>query len=207
MTQEASTGGAPAPRRVLLAEDEAMTRMDLAAILQKGGYEVVGEAGDGRTAVDMARQLRPDAAILDIQMPEMDGIQAAEMIIDERICPVLLLTAFSDRYLVDRARDAGVMAYLVKPFHEREIAPSLEVAMARYEQQRVLDTEVVDLREKYETRKLLDRAKGILMEQKGLSEADAFRRIQKMSMNTRRPMKDIAQAIIITSDKPSAAAD
>jgi len=207
MTQEASADSMPAPRRVLLAEDEAMTRMDLAAILQKGGYEVAGEAGDGRTAVDMARELRPDAAILDIEMPEMDGLQAAEIIIGERICPVLLLTVFSDRHYVDRARDAGVMAYLVKPFHEREIAPALEVAMARYEQQRVLDSEVGDLREKYETRKLLDRAKGILMEQKGLSEADAFRRIQKMSMNTRRPMKDIAQAIIITSDKPAAAAD
>ncbi|MBI5879424.1 MAG: response regulator [Chloroflexi bacterium] len=203
MTQESPAGTELAPRRVLMAEDETMTRMDLHAVLTKGGYDVVGEAIDGRSAVELARALRPDVAIFDIEMPEMDGIQAAKLIIDEHICPVLLLTAYSDRERVERARDAGVMAYLVKPFQEREVAPAIEVALARYDEKRILDLEVTDMRDKYETRKLLDRAKGILMEQKNLTEAEAFRRIQKMSMNTRRPMKDIAQAIIITSDRPN----
>jgi AmiR/NasT family two-component response regulator len=200
MTQPTPDAAAPTPRRVLLAEDETVSRMDLHGLLTLRGYDVVGEAGDGQAAVAMARELRPDIAILDIEMPEMDGIEAAKIMWEERICPVLLLTAYSQRELVERARDAGVMGYLVKPFLENEVTPAIEVALARYDEHRVLDTEYTDLRDKYETRKLLDRAKGILMDQKGLSESEAFRRIQKMSMNTRRPMKDIAQAIIITAE-------
>lgn len=187
-------------RRVILAEDESLTRIDLQGILTQRGYEVVGEASDGKAAVELARQLRPDIAILDIEMPEMDGIEAARIIWDEKICPVLLLTAYSQRDLVERAREAGVMGYLVKPFRTEEVSPAIEVALARFDEHRMLDIEVTDLRDKFETRKLVDRAKGLLMEQKGISEAEAFRRIQKMSMNTRRPMKDIAQAIIITTE-------
>lgn len=186
-------------RRVLLAEDEAITRMDLHQMLTRLGYEIVGEAGDGQTAVALARALRPDIVIMDIEMPEMDGIEAAQVIWEEQLSPVLLLTAYSQRELVERAREAGVMGYLVKPFRESEVVPAIEVALARYVEQRQLDQEVNDLKEKFETRKLIDRAKGILMDTKGISEAEAFRRIQKMSMNTRRPMKEIAEAIVLTA--------
>jgi len=187
-------------RRVLIAEDEAIERIDLQGLLATLGYEVVGEAGDGQAAVDLARELRPDITIMDIEMPVMDGIEAARILWDEKVCPVLLLTAYSQSEMVERARDAGVMGYLVKPFRESEVTPAVEVALARYDEHRALDLEVTDLRDKFETRKLIDRAKGILMDSKGLSEAEAFRRIKKMSMNTRRPMKDIAQAIIITAE-------
>ena len=187
--------------RVLLAEDEAIERVDLHELLTSLGYVVVGEAFDGQMAVSMARELKPDITIMDIEMPEMDGIDAARILAAEKLCPVLLLTAYSQRELVERARDAGVMGYLVKPFRETEVTPAIEVALARYDEQQQLDREVTDLRDKFETRKLIDRAKGILMDSKGLSEAEAFRRIQKMSMNTRRTMKEIAQAIVITSEE------
>jgi response regulator NasT len=193
-------------RRVLLAEDETIARMDLQGLLEQRGYQVVGEAADGNTAVALARSLQPDIAIFDIEMPDLDGIEAARILWIEKICPVLLLTAYSQRELVERAREAGVMAYLVKPFRESEVTPAIEVALARYDEYHALDLEATDLRDKFETRKLIDRAKGILMDQKGLSESEAFRRIQKMSMNTRRPMKDIAQAIIITAEGTSQAA-
>ena len=188
-------------KRVLIAEDEAIERFDLHELLSSLGYTVVGEAADGQAAVDLARQLKPDLTIMDIEMPEMDGIDAAKILWEEKTCPVLLLTAFSQRELVERAREAGVMGYLVKPFRESEVSPAIEVALARYDEQRQLDREVFDLKDKFETRKLVDRAKGILMDTKGLSEAEAFRRIQKMSMNTRRSMKEIAQAIVITSEE------
>jgi len=186
--------------RVLLAEDEAIERVDLRELLTTLGYLVVAEAGDGAEAVRLARDLRPDIVIMDIQMPEMDGIEAAKVLWEEKVAPVLLLTAYSQRELVERAREAGVMGYLVKPFRESEVSPAIEVALARYDETRTLDQEVTDLRDKFETRKLIDRAKGILMDQKGLTEAEAFRRIQKMSMNMRRPMKEIAQAIVITAE-------
>lgn len=186
--------------RVLLAEDETIARVDLRELLTSLGYLVIGEAGDGTEAVRLARDLKPDIVIMDIEMPGLDGIEAAKILYDEKVCPVLLLTAFSQRELVERARSAGVMGYLVKPWRDSEVTPAIEVALARYDETRTLDQEVADLREKFETRKLIDRAKGILMDQKGLSEAEAFRRIQKMSMNMRRPMKEIAQAIVITAD-------
>ncbi len=186
--------------RVLLAEDETIARVDLRELLTSLGYLVIGEAGDGTEAVRLARDLKPDIVIMDIEMPELDGIEAAKILYDEKVCPVLLLTAFSQRELVERARSAGVMGYLVKPWRDSEVTPAIEVALARYDETRTLDQEVADLKEKFETRKLIDRAKGILMDQKGLSEAEAFRRIQKMSMNMRRPMKEIAQAIVITAD-------
>ena len=187
--------------RVLIAEDEAIERVDLHELLVSLGYQVAGEAADGASAVNLAREHKPDIVIMDIEMPEMDGIDAAKILWEEKICPVLLLTAYSQRDLVERARDAGVMGYLVKPFRESEVTPAIEVAMARYDEQRQLDREVFDLKDRFETRKLIDRAKGILMDTKGLSEAEAFRRIQKMSMNTRRTMKEIAQAIVITSEE------
>lgn len=195
-----------AKTRILLAEDEAIERIDLHELLTALGYLVVGEASDGQMAVSMARELKPDITIMDIEMPEMDGIDAARILSTEKLCPVLLLTAYSQRELVERARDAGVMGYLVKPFRESEVTPAIEVALARYDEQVQLDREVTDLRDKFETRKLIDRAKGILMDSKGLSEAEAFRRIQKMSMNTRRTMKEIAQAIVITSEEKAPSA-
>lgn len=187
--------------RVLIAEDEAIERVDLHELLTSLGYDVVGEVGDGQAAVALAREHKPDILIMDIEMPEMDGIDAAKILWDEKVCPVLLLTAYSQRELVERARDAGVMGYLVKPFRESEVTPAIEVARARYDEQRELDAQIHDLTEKYETRKLVDRAKGILMDTKGLTEAEAFRRIQKMSMNTRRTMKEIAHAIVITAEQ------
>ena len=177
--------------------------MDLREILNDLGYLVVGEAGDGRSAVNLGRELRPDIVIMDIRMPDLDGIEAAKILTGERIAPVLLLTAFSQRHLVERANEAGVVGYIVKPFRESDLAPAIEVALARFEEFRAMESEVDSLKEALESRKLVDRAKGILMDAQGLSEADAFRRIQKMSMNTRKPMKEIAQAIILTHEAES----
>jgi response regulator NasT len=185
---------------ILLAEDEAIERQDLRELLEALGYAVVGEAADGQTAVNLARELRPDITIMDIEMPVMDGITASKVLWEDKICPVLLLTAYSQKELVERAREAGVMGYLVKPFRETEVTPAIEVALARYDEMRTLEEEVTDLSDQLETRKLVDRAKGILMDSKGLTESEAFRRIQKMSMNTRRPMKEIAEAIVITAE-------
>jgi len=164
------------------------------------GYLVVGEAGDGRSAVNLARELRPDLVLMDIKMPDLDGIEAARILTEERIAPTVLLTAFSQRELVDRAKEAGVVGYLVKPIQEADLAPAIEVALSRFAEFRELEKEVDDLQDQLETRKLVDRAKGILMDTQGLSEADAFRRIQKMSMNTRKSMKEIAQAVILTHE-------
>jgi len=187
-------------KRVVIADDESIIRMDLREILNDLGYLVVGEAGDGRSAVNLGRELRPDIVIMDIRMPDLDGIEAAKILTEERIAPVLLLTAFSQQHLVDRAKEAGVVGYIVKPFRESDLAPAIEVALARFEEFRTMEQEVDDLKEALEARKLVDRAKGILMDTQGLSEADAFRRIQKMSMNMRKPMKEIAQAIILTHE-------
>jgi response regulator NasT len=173
--------------------------MNLKETLVGLGYLVVGEAGDGVTAINLARSLQPDLVVMDIKMPKLDGIQAAEVLTQERIAPVLLLTAYNDRELVDRARDAGVIAYLVKPFREADLLPMIEVAIARFNELRSLDKQLGDLQEAMETRKIVERAKGILMETQGLTEPEAFRRIQQLSMNTRKPMKEIAQAIIIAN--------
>jgi AmiR/NasT family two-component response regulator len=183
--------------RVIIADDESIIRMDLREMLTNLGYLIVGEVGDGRSAVNLSRELRPDIVIMDIKMPDMDGIEAAKLLTEEKIAPVLLLTAFSQRDLIERAKEAGVAGYIVKPFRESDLAPAVEVALARFAELNALEKEVGDLQTALETRKLVDRAKGILMDTQGLTEAEAFRRIQKMSMNTRRPMKEVAEAIII----------
>ena len=183
--------------RVIIADDESIIRMDLREMLTNLGYLVVGEVGDGQSAVNLARELKPDIVIMDIKMPDMDGIEAAAILTQEKIAPVLLLTAFSQKELVDRATEAGVAGYIVKPFRESDLGPSIEVALARFVEFRTLEEEVGDLQEALETRKVVDRAKGILMDTQSLKEAEAFRKIQKMSMNTRRPMKEVAEAIIL----------
>jgi response regulator NasT len=186
--------------RVIVADDESIVRMDLREMLESLGYLVVGEAGDGESAVHLSRELKPSIVIMDIKMPGMDGIEAGRILTEERIAPVLLLTAYSQQDLVDRAKDAGVMAYIVKPFQESDLAPAIEVALRRWSEFRALEREVEDLKEALETRKLVDRAKGILMDTQGLSEADAFRRIQKTSMDQRKPMKDVAEAIVLAHE-------
>ena len=187
-------------KRILIADDESIILMDLREMLTNLGYLIVGEASDGQSAVHMARELRPDLVVMDIMMPAMDGIEAAKLLTAERIAPVLLLTAYSQADLVDRAKEAGVVGYLVKPFLESNLAPAIEVTLARFEEFQALRKEVDDLKDNLETRKIVDRAKGILMTTQGLTEQDAFRRIQKMSMNIRRPMKEIAEAIVLASE-------
>jgi response regulator NasT len=182
---------------VIIADDESIIRMDLREMLTNLGYLVIGEVGDGRSAVNLARELRPDVVVMDIKMPDMDGIDAAKVLTEERISPVLLLTAYSQQELIERARDAGVVGYIVKPFRESDLAPAIEVAVARFAEFRALEKEVGDLKLALETRKLVDRAKGILMDTQDMTEAEAFRKIQKMSMNTRKPMKEVAEAIIL----------
>jgi response regulator NasT len=186
--------------RVVIADDESIICMHLREMLSNLGYLVVGEGGDGRSAVNLARELRPDAVLMDVKMPDMDGIEAARVLTEERIAPVVLLTAYSERDLVERAREAGVVGYLVKPIQEGDLAPAIEIAISRFAEFRDLEKEIDNLRDQLETRKLVDRAKGILMDTQGLTEAAAFRRIQKMSMNTRKSMKEIAQAIILTHE-------
>ncbi|MCC7164235.1 MAG: response regulator [Anaerolineae bacterium] len=189
--------------RVIIADDESVIRADLREMLTNLNYLVVGEVGDGRSAVNLARELGPDVVIMDIKMPDMDGIEAARLMTEEKIAPVLLLTAYAQRDLVDRAKEAGVVGYLVKPFREQEIVPAIEIALARFGEFRELEKQVGDLNETLETRKVVDRAKGILMDSQGLTEQEAFRKIQKMSMNTRKPMKEIAQAIVLAQDAKS----
>ena len=183
--------------RVIIADDESLIRMDLREMLTNLGYLVVGEASDGRSAVSLAREVRPDIVIMDIKMPDMDGITAARILTEEKIAPVLLLSAYSQQELVQQARQAGVSGYLVKPFRENDLTPAIEVALARFSEFRAMEQEVNDLQDALETRKAVDRAKGILMDTQGLSETDAFRKIQKMSMNNRKPMRAVAEAIIL----------
>jgi response regulator NasT len=185
-----------AGRRVLLAEDEALIRLDLKEMLEEEGYLVVGEAGDGETAVRLARDLTPDLVILDVKMPAMDGISAAGQIVDDRIAPVVMLTAFSQRELVERAVDAGAMAYLVKPFGKADLLPAIEVACSRHAELAELESEVSDLTQRMEARKLVERAKGALQIDHGMTEPEAFRWIQKTSMNRRRSMRDIAHSVL-----------
>jgi AmiR/NasT family two-component response regulator len=183
-------------RRVVIAEDEALIRMDLAEMLVEQGYDVVGEAGDGARAVELAEQHRPDLVILDVKMPVLDGIAAAERIAEQRIAPVVILTAFSQRELVERARDAGAMAYLVKPFSASDLVPAIEMAVSRFSELHALEQEVVDLQERLETRKAVDRAKAVLQSSLGLSEPDAFRWIQKTAMDLRLSMRQVAQGVV-----------
>ena len=191
-------------RRVLIAEDEALIRLDLKEMLEEEGYDVVGEAGDGEQAVKLAEELRPDLVILDVKMPVLDGISAAEQIVARRIAPVVMLTAFSQRELVERAVDAGAMAYLVKPFAKSDLLPTIEVAVSRHSQLAALENEVSDLQERLETRKIVDRAKGKLETDFGMSEPEAFRWIQKTSMDRRTSMRSVAEGVVEGTVSPSA---
>ncbi len=184
-------------RRVVIAEDEALIRLDLAEMLAEEGYDVVGQAGDGQTAVELAEQHRPDLVVLDVKMPKLDGIAAAQRIAEQRIAPVVILTAFSQRDLVDRARDAGAMAYLVKPFNKGDLVPAIEMAVSRFAELQMLEAEVADLTERLETRKAVDRAKSVLQKQLELSEPDAFRWIQKTAMDLRLSMRQVADGVIM----------
>ena len=195
--------GVAAQRRVLIAEDEALIRLDLKEMLEEEGYAVVGEAGDGEQAIKLAEELKPDLVILDVKMPILDGISAAERIVDQRIAPVVMLTAFSQRELVERAVDAGAMAYLVKPFAKSDLLPTIEVAVSRHSQLAALEKEVSDLQERLETRKIIDRAKGKLQTEYGMSEPEAFRWIQKTSMDRRTSMRSVADGVVEGTDKPS----
>ena len=186
--------------RILLAEDEVISRMDLREMLENLGYSVIGEAGDGVAAVNLARTLKPDLVIMDIKMPELDGITAAETLAQERVTPVLLLTAYSDKEFVDRAVDAGVMGYLVKPFAEAQLKPAIEVALERWREIRQIQQDLAQTQETLETRKLVERAKGVLMDSQSLKEAEAFRRIQRLSMNSRKSMREVAEAILLAHE-------
>jgi two-component system, response regulator PdtaR len=183
-------------RRVVIAEDEALIRLDLAEMLGEEGYDVVGQAGDGERAVELAEELRPDLVVLDVKMPKLDGISAAQRIAAQRIAPVVILTAFSQRDLVERAGDAGAMAYLVKPFTKDDLVPAVEMAVSRFAELQMLEAEVADLTERLETRKQVDRAKGILQQQLDLSEPESFRWIQKTAMDLRLSMRQVADGVI-----------
>lgn len=186
----------PAKLRLVVAEDEALIRLDLVEMLGEAGYEVVGAAGDGKEAVALVRELRPDLVLMDVKMPVLDGISAAEQIGAESLAPVVMLTAFSQKELVERASDAGVMAYVVKPFTAADLTPAIEVAASRWHQMRTLESEIADLADRLETRKLVDRAKGLLMAQLKITEPDAFRWIQKTAMDRRLSMKEVADLVI-----------
>jgi response regulator NasT len=190
-------------RRVLVAEDEALIRLDLKEMLEEEGYDVVGEAANGEEAVRLAEELKPDLVILDVKMPVLDGISAAERIVATRVAPVVMLTAFSHRELVERAVDAGAMAYLVKPFAKSDLLPTIEVAVSRHAQLTALEKEVTDLTDRLETRKVVDRAKGRLQSEHGMSEPDAFRWIQKTSMDRRTSMRAVAEGVLEGSEAPS----
>ena len=191
------------PTRVLIAEDEAIILLDLRETLEEEGYEIVAETGRGDEAVELARSMGPDLAILDIKMPGMDGLEAARLITDERLCGVLVLTAFSQRDFIEQARDAGALAYLVKPFQKSDLVPAIELAIARFRELSALADEVKGLEEQLETRKVVDRAKGILMDRHGLSEQDAFSFIQKRAMSERTKMKTIAERVVAGDLTPS----
>ena len=185
-------------RRVVVAEDETLIRMDLVEMLTEEGYDIVGQAGDGQQAVELAEEFRPDLVIMDVKMPRRDGIDAAAEIAKKRIAPVVILTAFSQRDLVERARDAGAMAYLVKPFSKSDLVPAIELAASRFNEIAALEREVTALSDRLETRKLIERAKGILMKSQGLSEPQAFKWIQRTAMDRRTTMKAVAEVVLET---------
>ena len=197
-------------RRLIIADDESLIRLDLREMLTHLGYDVIAEAGDGLVAMELARKLRPDLVVMDIKMPEVDGITAAETLTRERIAPVVLLTAYSDQALVERAKEAGVVGYVVKPFREAELMPVIELCLARFEEFRTLEQEVGGLKEALESRKIIERAKGVLMDSQGLRESEAFHRIRKTSMDARKTMREVAEAILLTHEMdfgPSAGSD
>mgnify|MGYP002639139251 FL=1 len=190
------------PHRVLIAEDEALIRMDLAEMLREEGYQIVGEAGDGQEAVDLAEALKPDLVIMDVKMPRRDGIDAASEIAGKRIAPIVILTAFSQRELVERARDAGAMAYLVKPFNITDLIPAIEVAVSRFREIAELEKEVATLSDRLDTRKLVERAKWLLLANQGMTEPEAFAWIQRAAMDRRTTMKRVAEVVLETLDTP-----
>ena len=194
----------PSHRRVLIAEDEALIRLDLKEMLEEEGYEVCGEAADGATAVALAVELKPDLVILDVKMPILDGIAAAEQIAAQRIAPVIIVTAFSQRDLVEKAREAGAMAYLVKPFQKKDLLPTIEMAVSRYQELVGLEAEVDDLQGRLAARKVVERAKGVLMTEHGMTEPDAFRWIQRSSMDRRLTMTAVAELVLAGTDRPPA---
>ncbi|RIK42611.1 MAG: response regulator [Chloroflexi bacterium] len=186
--------------RIIIADDESLIRMDLREMLSHLGYDVIAEASDGRSAVELARKLLPDLVIMDIKMPDMDGITAADELGRGKVAPVVLLTAYSEQSLIGRAKEAGVCGYLVKPFRETELMPVIELALARFLDLRDLEREVTDLKDALETRKLVERAKGVLMEVHGLRESEAFNRMRKTSMDNRKSMREVAEAILLTHE-------
>lgn len=192
MTETPAASG----RRVVIAEDEALIRLDLAEMLAEEGYDVVAAVDDGEQAIARTEELRPDLVILDVKMPRLDGIAAAERIASQRIAPVVMLTAFSQRDLVERARDAGAMAYLVKPFGKSDLVPAIEMAVSRFAELQLLEAEVADLTDRLETRKVVDRAKGVLQQKLSISEPDAFRWIQKTAMDLRLSMREVAEGVV-----------
>ena len=198
MSEETAAADAPAEsrRRVVVAEDEAIIRLDIVEILREAGFDVVGEAGDGEAAIRLVEETHPDLVVMDVKMPVLDGISAAERIVKARLAPVVLLTAFSQTELVERARDAGAMAYVVKPFGAADLIPALEIALSRHREIIALESEVTDLTERFETRKRVERAKGLLMTGMGLSEPEAFRWIQKTSMDRRLSMREVADVVL-----------
>jgi response regulator NasT len=191
-----ATASAPVRIRILVAEDEALIRLDLAEMLVEAGYDVVGQASNGEQAVTLSRELKPDLVVMDVKMPVLDGISAAEQIGEERIAPVVMLTSFSQKELVERARDAGVMAYIVKPFTASDLAPAIDIARSRWVELHALEAEIADLGERLETRKVVDRAKGVLMAELKLSESQAFSWIQKTAMDRRLGMREVAAAVL-----------
>ncbi len=195
-TYAAGTVGGVGGVRIVVAEDETLIRLDLAEMLGEAGYDVVGQAGNGEQAIELARELRPDLVVMDVKMPVLDGISAAEVIGKERLAPVVMLTAFSQKELVERARDAGVMAYVVKPFTAADLTPAIDIARSRWLEVHALEAEVADLGERLATRKAVDRAKGILMGQLKITEAEAFRWIQKTAMDRRLGMREVADAVV-----------
>ncbi len=188
------------PTRIILAEDDSVIRMDLREELQRQGYLVVGDVGDGQSAINLARELRPDLIIMDIRMPELDGIEAARVLTNERLAPVVLLTAFSDDELIERAREAGVVNYVTKPLRQSDLKPAIEIALSRFQEFREMESQVKTLEDQLATRKVVEKAKGVLMEKYKLTEQEAFRRIQKLSMNNRKSMREVAEAILLAEE-------
>ena len=202
MNAPGAHGTGKPPLRVVVAEDESLIRLDLVEMLREEGYDVVGEAADGQQAVELAVELRPDLVIMDVKMPRRDGIDAASEIAEKRIAPVVILTAFSQRELVEKARDAGAMAYLVKPFTKADLMPAVELAASRFGEISALESEIVDLQDRLETRKLIEKAKGILMTSQSLTEPQAFKWIQRAAMDRRTTMRRVAEVVLETLDAP-----